>query len=192
MLFYANTAAWLRARRAGKGAGRAKGLRTGDGESFSPPARATESASANTATLLRVIVPVDGSRDAERAVRYVIGRLAGEGPLEVHLVNVQEPICAWQVKRFLLAAEIERWQRRRADDALAPARALLDQAGIRYRTHAAIGTPADTILRYAEKMGCGRIVIGISGDGRFRQLLFPGLAARLTRLSPIPVTLVKS
>ncbi|MBI3140290.1 MAG: universal stress protein [Rhodocyclales bacterium] len=186
MLFHANTAAWLRARREYKGTGKAGNSRPDAAAPAVPP-----SAEAGDATQLRVVVPVDGSRDAERAVRHVIGHLAAEGPIEVHLVNVQEPICAWQVKKFLLPEEIARWQRMRAEDALAPARALLDQAGLSHRTHMAIGSPADTILRYAEKMRCGRIVVGVSGDGRFRRLLFPGLAARLVRKSSIPVILIR-
>lgn len=187
MLFHANTAAWLRARREYKGTGKAGDSRPDAGAAPAVP----PSAEAGDATRLRVVVPVDGSRDAERAVRHVIGHLAAEGPIEVYLVNVQEPICAWQVKKFLLPEEIAHWQRMRAEDALAPARALLEQAGVPHHTHAAIGSPAEAILRHAQKTGCARIVVGISGNGRFRQLLYPGLAAQLVRKSRIPVTLVR-
>jgi nucleotide-binding universal stress UspA family protein len=59
--------------------------------------------------------------------------------------------------------------------------------GIRCGKHLANGEPAAAILGRVEKGGYDLIVIGTSGRSGVRQLLLGSVAARLIRLSPVPV-----
>ncbi len=54
------------------------------------------------------------------------------------------------------------------------------------------GLPAQTIVNEARALGAGLIVIGTRGKGNFAKLLYGSNTLGVTRLSPIPVTVVKT
>ena len=95
----------------------------------------------------RVLVAVDGSPNSLRAVRYLVRSRGRAAPMEVHLVNVQEPIDSPEIRRFKLPRDILRMQRRRGAKQLRAARALLDRSRVPYEAHALIGRVAETIVR---------------------------------------------
>lgn len=141
--------------------------------------------------MLKVLVAVDGSPSSDHAVEFLV-RLAKErGTMEVHLLNVQESIEAWEVRRFLRDEEIEAMQTTRGDDALRAARTLLDRAGIRYTPHKLVGPVAETISRFAEERHCDEIVIGTRGLGAIEGLFLGSVTTKVIHLSHLPVTLVK-
>lgn len=141
--------------------------------------------------MTRVLVPVDGSRNSERAVRYVVGLSRGREPMEIHLLNVQEPIDSLEVRRFKLPREIRRVQQRRGADQLRLARARLDKAGIRYEAHALIGPVAETIVRFAKRRHCNTIIMGTRGMTSLANLFLGSVATKVIHLARVPVTLVK-
>ena len=59
-------------------------------------------------------------------------------------------------------------------------------------TKLARGLPAQTIVNEARALGASLIVIGSRGRSSFAQLLFGSNAQGVTKLSPIPVTVVKA
>ena len=59
-------------------------------------------------------------------------------------------------------------------------------------TRLARGLPAQTIVSEARRLGAGLIVMGCRGKGGIAKLLYGSNAERVTRLSPIPVTVVKA
>ncbi len=54
------------------------------------------------------------------------------------------------------------------------------------------GLPAQTIVDEARMLEAGLIVVGCRGKGGLAQLLYGSNAQKVTRLSPIPVTVVKA
>ena len=58
-------------------------------------------------------------------------------------------------------------------------------------TKLASGLPAQTIVNEARRLGASLIVIGCRGKSGLESLLYGSNAQRVTRLSPIPVTVVK-
>lgn len=139
----------------------------------------------------RILLPVDGSANAERAVKYLIGLAARLKPLEVHLMNVQPPILSGGVRMFVSRETIEGYQQEEGTKALQSARALLDAAGIPYRHHIAVGDIADSIAAYAGKEGCDAIVMGTRGMGSVSNLVLGSVATKVLHLAAVPVTLVK-
>ena len=141
--------------------------------------------------MIRALVPVDGSPNSQRAVRYLIGLMRQREPMEIHLLNVQEPIDSLELRRFKPPREIRRMQQRRGAAQLRPARARLDNAGVRYVAHVSIGRVAETIVRFAKRRHCDSIIMGTRGMTSLANLLLGSVATKVIHLSRVPVTLVK-
>jgi nucleotide-binding universal stress UspA family protein len=140
---------------------------------------------------MRILVPVDGSDTSLSAVRFVADMLARTGrDLEVHLLNVQPPLPS-AAATFIDSAVLRDFHDEEGAKALAAARKLLDDAGVRYVSHAVIGEPAETIAAYAEQRDCAGITMGTRGLGSAAGLLLGSVAHKVLHLSKVPVTLVK-
>jgi nucleotide-binding universal stress UspA family protein len=141
--------------------------------------------------MFKALIPVDGSANSDRAVMHVIAMAKGHEPVEIHLLNVQEPADNWELKRFMPQSEIEAMQESRGGDSLASARELLDKAGIPYTPHVLIGPVAETIAHLALEQGCNMIVMGTRGSTSLGSLLLGSVTTKVIHLAAVPVTLVK-
>jgi nucleotide-binding universal stress UspA family protein len=140
---------------------------------------------------MRALIPVDGSERSLAAVRYVIGQLAqATRDLEIHLLNVQPPLPS-AAASFIDSGVVRDFHGEEGAKALAGARKLLDDAGLRYVSNTIVGEPAETIAAYAEQRSCGGIVMGTRGLGHAAGLLLGSVAHKVLQLSKVPVTLVK-
>src|SRR5512143_2141229 len=101
--------------------------------------------------MLKALLPVDGSENSLRAVKHLITLVQGREPMDVHILNVQEPIVAWEVKRCFKAEEIEAMQVSAGGDALQAARTALEEAAIPYTAQVLIGDVAESIARHARE-----------------------------------------
>ncbi|MDB5838143.1 MAG: putative universal stress protein [Herminiimonas sp.] len=102
-----------------------------------------------------------------------------EEPVEIHLLNVQVSVSS-HVAMFFKNSELAEIHREAGMEALAPARAALDAAAIPYRTHIVVGRTAPTIARFAQEIGCDRIVMG-RAEG-YAEKVFGTLAAQVREL----------
>ena len=141
--------------------------------------------------MLKALIPVDGSRTSERAVRHVIALMQGRDPMEVHLLNVQEKADALEVRRFMKPGEIKRMQMGHGAAALASAKKLLERAGAKYQDHVLIGDPAEKISTFARRGKFDKIIMGTHGRGSMTSLLMGSVATKVLHRSTVPVTLVK-
>src|SRR5688500_16299864 len=87
---------------------------------------------------MRVLIPVDGSRNCEFAVRHVIRQFMNNTDMEVHVLNVQPPLTSY-ITRFLSRRNVRDYHTDEAAKALRPVRQLLDGFGIPYAVHIEIG-----------------------------------------------------
>jgi len=142
--------------------------------------------------LKRVLLAVDGSEVASRAVQQVLSMrrdLADAEALDLHLVHVQRPVSG-DVSSFVASKTLEEYYQEQSDAALAQARQALDAAGLRYQVHARVGSPGETIAKEAAEQGCGLIVMGTRGGGATSALL--GSVAQDTLAhAGVPVMLVR-
>jgi len=141
--------------------------------------------------MLKVLVPVDGSANANRAVEHVLQLYRNDAQLDIHLLNVQIPIDSGHARIFVSHDELEDYHRDEGIAALKEARRILDEAGVPYTHHIAVGHVADTIARYAQERGFAKIVMGSHGRSGLMQLLLGSVAREVLQRSAIPVTLVK-
>lgn len=141
--------------------------------------------------MFKILLPVDGSESALRAVRHVIAmREMIREPIEVHLLNVQLPIVSGAVKMFISQQQLNDYYRDEGIEALKGARALLDQAGVSYHHHIGVGELAGTIVSYARDKACQQIVMGTRGRGGLAGALLGSVATKVIHLAEVPVLLV--
>ena len=132
----------------------------------------------------KLLVPMDGSGSALRALKW-----AAKAPDAIVLVLTVQPVMP--NSRFVSKTMIAEHQRRAADEALAPARALIERLKVDARTYAAIGEPAATIVAFAKKHRCTGIVMGTRGQGRIAGLMLGSVATKVLYLATCPVTITK-
>jgi nucleotide-binding universal stress UspA family protein len=137
-----------------------------------------------------VLVPIDGSECSLRAIHYLIGARRGERDPTLHLLNVQ-PAMTGDVRQFVARSDISEYHRAQSDDALRPARDLLEGAGIAYESHLSLGHAAECIIRRADELGCDHIVMGTHGRTALADLLVGSTALRVLHGTLLPVVLVK-
>lgn len=141
----------------------------------------------------RVLIPIDGSDCALRAVALVISKRAlylSPEDLEIHLTNVQTPFSN-DISRFASHEQISDFHRQQSEEALLGACQLLDAAGIKYHCHREVGHIAETITALADALACDQIVMGTHGRGAFKELVMGSIPLKVLALTQIPVLLVK-
>jgi nucleotide-binding universal stress UspA family protein len=141
---------------------------------------------------LKILIPVDGSANAQRAVEYVIKNIAvlKETP-QLLLLNTQWKVATGNVKLFINQETIKDYYREQGMAALQAARAVLDAAGIPYQYHISIGLPAEAIVQYAAEQNVDQIVMGKQGEGGLQSLLLGSVVNKVVHLASCPVVLVK-
>ena len=141
---------------------------------------------------MKILIPVDGSVGADRAVAHVIASVAWlkEVP-QLLLLNVQWKLASGNVKLFIDQDTVNSYYREQGVSALAEARAKLDAAGLAYNYHVSVGTPAEAIVQYAEEQHVDQIVMGTYGEDSLSKLLLGSVAGKVVHLAQVPVLLVK-
>lgn len=128
------------------------------------------------------LVAIDGSEGAMRATAMAARLAAAEACADIDLVHVQP----WMTKE---AAEAE--LPRRAWQAFAGARTLLDDAGMAWRLHARMGEAAGQIVALSQELGSRAIAIGSHGLTATESLLLGSVAYKVVHLGKVPVLVVR-
>lgn len=148
----------------------------------------------------RVLVPFDGSHNAERALAFSV-LVAHNNDAEVVVVVAYEPPLTMRGRgaAYVDAAreQLESEARGLAEESVT----LLTEREVRARAVVVRGDPARAILDTADDEGCNMIVIGRQGLtaelrgatgalSRFRELTTGGVAEKVYRHATVPVLLV--
>lgn len=143
--------------------------------------------------MLKLLLAVDGSDCSGRAVDHFIERMNWfKGGLEIHLLNVQNPIpYGNRVSSVVGHEKLQEYHQEEGLAALKQARAKLDKAGVKYHHHIGVGEPAEIIAQYAKEKGCDEIVMGTRGLGTVQGMLLGSVATKVIHLASVPVMLVK-
>jgi len=138
-----------------------------------------------------ILVPIDGSDAAERALARAI-ELAQKFavPPKIELINVQRPVRG-DVTMFVGQRQVEDYHRDEGMKALTRARAQLDASGLPGNFHIGLGEPAEVILQYEQQTGCTLICMSTRGAGAVGSLMLGSVAQRVVKDTRVPVMLVK-
>ena len=140
---------------------------------------------------INLLVPLDGSPAALRAVDWLIAALPGwRVAPTVHLLNVQ-PSLHGDIGRFVSAEQLAQYHSDEGRKALAEGADRLRGAGLTVHEHVVVGESAPTIVEVAQREQCQQIIIGTRGHGGFAGVLLGSVASRLASISPLPVTLIR-
>ena len=141
--------------------------------------------------MLKILIAVDGSELSLDAVHHALALVAQGLKASVVLANVQEPATLYELVTtrdpdLIAAASLEA-----GEHLMAPARALLDAAGVPYDTDVGVGDVAHTLVDMIERSGCDMVVIGAKGQGAITTALLGSVSQEVANASPVPVTIVK-
>ena len=138
-----------------------------------------------------ILLRVDGSENSSRAVKRAIEIFKETGEARLLVVTAYPPIVSGNVKRFFSVEDIQSFYQDEGRTALAPARALLDEAGIPYEAEVLVGPVAQTIADYATKKKADTIIMGTRGLGTVTGMVLGSVTTKVLSLVDIPVLLVK-
>jgi YjbE family integral membrane protein len=137
----------------------------------------------------RILVPVDGSKNAAFALRHVIAGFLKDPAREVHLLNVQPPFSR-HIAQFASRRNREAWHRDQAEKALGPARRLLEQHGIPHAAGYRLGERAQVIVDEARRLRCDQIVMATARKNSLTRMLQDSTTNRVLERTSVPVELI--
>jgi nucleotide-binding universal stress UspA family protein len=146
----------------------------------------------------RVLLATDGSKEAELASSSAAD-LAKRTGSELHVVYVghmppvfYESPGAWVLDRDLqsrMEVRVEEEARARLDEQVQRVR---EAGGEVAEAHASLGRPDAEIVRLAEELGAGLIVLGSRGLGPLRSALMGSVSHSVVRHAHCPVLVVRA
>ena len=156
-------------------------------------AAASEAAAPAPGSFSNVLVAVDGSESATRALAQALAlrqALRDPGAMRVHLINVQRAVSG-NVVSFVGTESVEEFHQENSEDALAPARAQLQAANCPGTEHQRVGSPGPLIAEVAQTEGCDLIIMGTRGRGSASAALLGSVAQGVLENTRLPVMLTK-
>jgi len=139
--------------------------------------------------MLKVLVPVDGSRNALHAVRHVLSELRRNPAIDIHLLNVQPPFSRY-VTRWIDRKTINEAHLEASEQALLPIRQMLDEVRAPYSVHFAVGAKASLIAEFARQLRCDHIVIGTARKNSLTRAIEGSVTNKVLELTTVPVVAV--
>lgn len=142
--------------------------------------------------MLKILIAVDGSEHANRAIEAV-GRMARSSvELEATLLSVSPEPIIYGGPSAATMARFEEDQKKQQTEILAKAMAHAKSQGLTLTEPArAHGVIAQEILRIARELQVDQIAIGSRGLGAIDSLIMGSVSQRVIRESPVPVLLVR-
>jgi nucleotide-binding universal stress UspA family protein len=142
----------------------------------------------------RILVPYDFSGCSSTALEYA-GRLAIDSGARIYMLHVDElldarisviPAVDWPGVHESSWEKRRRWFNRRL------AKVVPLNAPVTYEHHCVMGSPADEILAFADRVHVDLIVMGSHGRTGLSRLITGSVAEKVMRGSKRPVLIVKS
>lgn len=139
-----------------------------------------------------ILVPVDGSGAALRALRQAVALARLSPGAKIHLVHAhEEPATFGKIGIYVPREKMAELQREHSLGILEPAEAELKSASVPYTTEILTGPIGPTIAAHAEKNGCDVIVMGRHGKTALGDMLVGSVAQKVLHVSKLPVLLVR-
>lgn len=139
---------------------------------------------------LRVLLPADGSRHAERATSHLLRWLPWLGAVHVDVVHVQTPISLIESVLPPHNDIVEEWSAAAGEEATRRVRAALDSARVPHQLHVLAGEPVSCIAQLALKLESELLVMGTRGLGAAHHALIGSVALKTAHIAKVPVALV--
>jgi len=139
----------------------------------------------------RVLVVLDPEGD-QRPLLW-LRRVLGGPPADLHLLSVHRPLCGVVAgeRRVAYAHQAEEAVRGHTLARLSPAAARLKDEGFHVATEVRFGDPGATVLRTADELGAGLIVLVVREGRGWRQWWAGRVEHQILRRATVPVLAVR-
>ncbi|WP_418771169.1 universal stress protein [Halorientalis halophila] len=137
-----------------------------------------------------VLVAIDGSPLAERALGYALETFLDAAITTIYVINPVHSVIDVEARGLSVAEDWHENAQDRANSIHSAASDLAAEHGIDLDTVTEIGKPARAILAYADENDIDQIVIGSHGRSGIDRTLLGSVAETVTRRARIPVTVV--
>jgi nucleotide-binding universal stress UspA family protein len=140
----------------------------------------------------QMLVAVDGSDNAFRALDFAASFAQRGAPLLLHLLYVYDDISFGDRSHaFHSNEELERPERERGMAILKSAAERVAPSGVQIAPALVMGDIAETIVSQAEKLGCHSIVMGMKEQSVIAGLVLGSTTMTVLHTTKLPVMLVK-
>jgi|AntRauMinimDraft_4_1070384.scaffolds.fasta_scaffold00059_11 nucleotide-binding universal stress UspA family protein len=136
----------------------------------------------------RVLVPVDGSELATRALEYALD-VHGDDELTLLYVVGEASSMMGSATSLALEDDVDEAIAQEAQEVFGPARELAEEYGVEVGAEIGLGKPASVIVEHAENHDV--VVLGSHSSGLRERLLVGNVATKVVRNAPVPVTGVR-
>ena len=136
----------------------------------------------------RILVPVDGSDMATRALEYALEHHPDADITVLHVAGEPSPMMG-KALSIALETDVEEAAQEVAEEIFADARALAAEHDVEINTAVALGNPARQIVDHASEYDA--VMMGSHGGDLRSSLLMGNVASKVSRRAPVPVTLVR-
>ena len=142
--------------------------------------------------MLKVLLPVDGSKSAARAAKALVKMLAWyKQTPQIALLAVHLPVPRLHNMSLVVSRQmLERYYTEECAAMLAPSKKILDAAKVKYMVHTAVGPIAETIIDQAKRSDSDMICMGTRGMTPLAGIALGSVATRVLHLADIPVVLI--
>lgn len=142
---------------------------------------------------MKIMVGIDGSKNALRALRFAIRLLRhAEGKnSSLTLISVHDDTALHSASHFVGRKAVDDYLAEQCREDLAPAIAVATKSGLPFQTIGRTGPIAATIASEARQGKFDLLVLGSKGRSSIKSLLMGSIAQRVSMLCKVPVTLVK-
>lgn len=139
---------------------------------------------------MRILIPYDGSSQADEAVSYAASKHKGDDIVLLHVLDFVE--AGYDAPpEAAVPGYWDKWY----DEAQTQGEELLDETaeafGTEVETEIIVGRPARTIIEYSEEHDIDAIVMGSHGRDGLSRILLGSVAESVVRRSSVPVTVVR-
>jgi len=139
--------------------------------------------------MTRILIAIDGSAAAIRALEYAVRRKRRGERIEASILNVQRAISP--KAGFITRGMIKDFQFQESEKVLGDPKVASLKRCLKADAYMEIGDPAERIIAFAEKAKCEEVVIGSRGLGSIKGAFLGSVANKVIHMSPMPVIVVK-
>jgi nucleotide-binding universal stress UspA family protein len=139
----------------------------------------------------RILVPYDGSEQADHALEFAFGEFPDA---EVRVLHVIDPVEAGYSTQPTAFGRAEEWfesAKEGAEEMFESVRERAEEAGVTVETSVEVGRPSRVVVEEAEAEDIDQVVMGSHGREGVSRILLGSVAEAVVRRSPVPVTVVR-
>ena len=142
---------------------------------------------------MKLLLAVDGSECSVRVAQKVVASINDfKQPLDIELFAAHLPVPHVPNMGIVIKKEmLDRYYAEECEAMLAPARKVLDSAGIKYTVNTRVGPIAESIVAEASAVGCDYLYMGTHGRTPLANMILGSVVTRVLHLiHDVPVVLV--